>query len=233
MSSGHLRGYAICTSPRTGSNFLCQLIASTGQLGNPLEYFNWRGRRVFENPAYPEDIDGQIQEILSTGRTPNGVYSFKVFAHQHDWISESINWTSALPNLSFVFLTRSDLLAQAISWSKAIQTGQYRSSQVANAKPTYDGSLIEEQLRRIVIENARWEFYFARTGVKPVRLLYEDIVAYPLDALNQIRDLVHVDRLSAPPAGRISVSIQRDELNDEWREKFRVQYGNPDVLHSL
>ncbi|MGP8122502.1 MAG: Stf0 family sulfotransferase [Xanthobacteraceae bacterium] len=34
------RGYAICTMPRSGSNFLCQLLASSGCLGRPLEYFN-------------------------------------------------------------------------------------------------------------------------------------------------------------------------------------------------
>ncbi|TPL71848.1 hypothetical protein FJ941_28635 [Mesorhizobium sp. B2-3-13] len=40
-----MRGYSICTSPRSGSNFLCQHLSSTGVLGHPLEYFNGRGRR--------------------------------------------------------------------------------------------------------------------------------------------------------------------------------------------
>lgn len=44
MNEGVLpRGFAICTAPRSGSNFLSQLVASTGQLGRPREYFNGPG----------------------------------------------------------------------------------------------------------------------------------------------------------------------------------------------
>ena len=50
-----VRGYAICTAPRSGSNFLCQLLAGTGLLGRPLEYFNGPGRRYFDDPSYPDD----------------------------------------------------------------------------------------------------------------------------------------------------------------------------------
>jgi LPS sulfotransferase NodH len=39
------RGYAICTSARSGSNWLCYLLSSTGQLGHPREYFNVEARR--------------------------------------------------------------------------------------------------------------------------------------------------------------------------------------------
>jgi LPS sulfotransferase NodH len=39
------RGYAICTSARSGSKWLCYLLSSTGQLGNPREYFNVEARR--------------------------------------------------------------------------------------------------------------------------------------------------------------------------------------------
>ena len=35
-----MRGYAICTEPRSGSVFLCRLLRSTGVLGKPTEYFN-------------------------------------------------------------------------------------------------------------------------------------------------------------------------------------------------
>jgi LPS sulfotransferase NodH len=74
-----IRGYTICTTPRTGSNFLCELLSSTGVLGRPREYFNGAGRRLHDDPTYPDDPAGQFRRILTMGATPNGVYGLKVF----------------------------------------------------------------------------------------------------------------------------------------------------------
>jgi hypothetical protein len=52
------RGYMICATSRTGSNYLCQLLASTQVLGNPLEYFNTNGRRRREDPKCPVELSG-------------------------------------------------------------------------------------------------------------------------------------------------------------------------------
>src|SRR6202011_3239873 len=75
-----LRGYAICTVARSGSNWLCRLLSSTDVLGKPMEYFNGRGLRLFTDPAYPDDPAEQLARVLSAGATPNGVYGLKVFA---------------------------------------------------------------------------------------------------------------------------------------------------------
>jgi LPS sulfotransferase NodH len=54
LAQGPLKGYAICATPRSGSNFLSQLLESTGRLGRPLEYFNGPARRELTWPDYPE-----------------------------------------------------------------------------------------------------------------------------------------------------------------------------------
>src|SRR5262245_19531486 len=125
-----MRGYAICTAPRAGSNFLGQVLASTHVLGRPLEYFNTLARRAIErDPTYPDDPREQIERILTAGATSNGVYGLKIFAYQHDKISTKVHWSEALPRLQLVHLKRRDLLGQAISWCRAEQTSQYRSNQ--------------------------------------------------------------------------------------------------------
>src|SRR3954452_15582546 len=102
------RGYAICTSPRSGSNLLCQILSSTGVLGHPLEYFNTSGRRAYTDPAFPEHPTEQIRWILTKGATPNGVYGVKLFAFQHDQIAKHVDWTEALPRLEYIYLERND-----------------------------------------------------------------------------------------------------------------------------
>src|SRR5712671_4511989 len=121
------RGYAICTQPRSGSNLLCQVLSSTDQLGHPLEYFNGPGRRALGLPDYTEEPELQIDAVLRFGATPNGVFAVKLFASHFATFSRRLRWTDLLPNLHFVYFTRDDLLGQAVSWARALQTGQYRS----------------------------------------------------------------------------------------------------------
>lgn len=225
-----LRGYTICTSPRSGSNFLSQHLSSTGLLGHPLEYFNWGGRRYFDDPDYPKDVPGQIKMILTMGATPNGVYGLKIFAHQHDWISGEIGWLDVLPNLRFVLLSRRDLLGQAISWARALQTGQYRSSQPAKQMAMFDADLIQNQLVAIARERARWEMFFARTGIEPLRLEYETLIMDPCNVVHQVADLMD---LSSPPSldlSKVTVEKQSDSLSLEWAKRFRAERSNPNIV---
>jgi hypothetical protein len=141
------RGYAICTSGRSGSNLLCQYLSSTGMLGNPLEYFNGSGRRLLGYPEYPDDPSGQIDWILTTGATPNGIYGLKIFPAQAEVVEKSIRWTELLPDLKFVLFKRRDMLGQAISAVRALQTEQWRASMPARGPAMYDGAQIYERLQ--------------------------------------------------------------------------------------
>ena len=46
------RGYAICTTARTGSTLLCEALRSTCALGNPFEFFYPDPRWRTLGPAY-------------------------------------------------------------------------------------------------------------------------------------------------------------------------------------
>lgn len=227
------RGYAICTAPRSGSNLLCQLLESTGVLGRPREYFNGHGRRVFDNPAYPDDPQEQIRQILSTGATPNGVYGLKIFAHQHDWIAGQIAWTRLLPRLCFVRLKRVDLLRQAISWVRAMQSGQYRWGQPGDAEAHYDGAQIALQLRSLVTEYARWDLYFARNGIAPLHLTYEGLTQDPQAAVASVARHLGVTGPVAVQPSLVTVQIQRNSDSEDWRARFLREYGDRDLMETL
>ena len=228
-----LRGYAICTSPRSGSNFVCQLLAGTGVLGRPLEYFNGPGRRFFDDPEYPDDPHAQLRRITSMGRSPNGIYGLKVFAHQHDWIADKVAWTRELPNLHFIFLTRRDLLGQAISWAKAEQTGQYRHTQTAHRDPVIDSGRVMARMAAIARENARWEMFFARNGLQPVRLVYEDVAAHPQDGVDRVAAELGLGGRVVADLAHVQVRIQRDAFSEAWRHRFLDECGNLDFIDNL
>ena len=227
-----LRGFAICTAPRSGSNFLSQLLSSTGELGRPLEYFNGPGRRYFDDPDYPDDRGMQIDRILTMGATSNGIYGLKIFAHQYDWIEGQTQWTSMLPNLRFIFLRRRDMLGQAISWARALQTGQYRHGQMSTGEAEFDGEAILGRLRAIATEYARWEMYFARNEIAALRFVYEEIVDAPQQAIDGVAGLfdLHPVRIDSR---QVSVIVQRDEITESWRKRFAEEFGDPNCVDKL
>ena len=226
------RGFVICTEPRSGSNFLCQLLASTGRLGNPLEYFNTLGRRAFDDPAYPRDPEAQLRIVLERGATPNGVYGAKIFSSQFDRLV-ALRWAERLPNLEFIFLQRRDLLGQAISRVRAKQTGRFRSYAEGNGGTEYyDRGAIAVMLREAIVGNGRWAAWFAQAGIEPLVIYYEDLVRDPGDAIKGI-----AARLSVPEAvadfSAVDVKRQSDDTTEVWRRRFIEDSRQMDRLPHL
>jgi LPS sulfotransferase NodH len=213
------RGYAICAEPRSGSTYLGQLLSSTGQMGRPREYFHSDAMRKHVDPDYPEAPEAQLQRALELGTSANGVYGLKVFAEHFDHAAPS-RWAARLPNLTFVFLERRDLLGQALSLARALTTGQYSSRGAPQGEPLYDRGLINNCLVGLVRNLARWRFFFAVNGIDPLVLQYEDIMARPLEAVAAIAQRIGLSGQLAVDFDAVGLQIQRDALTEAWRRRF-------------
>lgn len=225
-----MKGYAICTTVRSGSTWLAELLASTGQLGRPAEYFSTKFQRRVCSPDYPEGAREQIAHALEHGATPNGVYGLKIYPLQLDGLSRRLNWTEFLPDLRFVHLGRRDLLGQAISRARVSQTLQWRSTLPAAAEPRYDGAAILSAMREIVAQDARWQLFFARNGIAPLRLVYEDALGAPDATVKAVARLVGIEGPAVAAPERIAVAVQRDATTAEWRERFVADFGDRDAM---
>jgi LPS sulfotransferase NodH len=218
-------GYMICATPRSGSNYLCQLLASTGQLGNPMEYFNTVGRRKHTDPNYPKHPRAQIGIIRSMGATPNGIYAVKVLPLQYRRARNRTDLFHELPNLKFVRLRRRDLLGQAISLSRAEQSGQFTTSQRARRTPSYDTQAIRACVHAVQAMESSWDQVMLELGLQPITFEYEDVVRDPQAAVDRVADLM---RLAAPapinPA-LVQISVQRGHESDDWRRRFLAETG--------
>lgn len=231
--SGARRGYAICTTPRSGSNYLCQILSSTGRLGHPLEYFNPQGRRALEAPDFPDAVDAQLDWILTKGASANGVYALKAFPFQLSAALRSADLFARLPNLAFVRLKRRDLLGQAISKVRAKQTGQYRASQAPKGEVRYDVNFIAQEMVRIACDEASWDIYFVRTSIAASTLYYEDVLVDPLAAANAVAALIGESGPFAIDMERVDLVQQRDEQTEEWRARFIREAGDRRHLQLL
>lgn len=166
-----MSGYALCTTIRSGSPWLAALLASTGQVGRPAEFFSTKFQKRVVSPDYPETVRAQVAYALEHGRTPNGIYGFKIDPMQFDGLSARVAWTACFPDLRSVHFARRDRLGQAISRVRANQTLQWRSTLPAGAAPRYDGDAILAAMRETLAQDARRAPFFARTGIAPLRIV--------------------------------------------------------------
>lgn len=131
------RGYLVCSTQRSGSTYLCQLLASTGVLGRPLEFFEARAEtglpphpgyflaglprtgagirddeRPTDGPAYSDltTVDGwaaHLDRTFALGTTPNGIFGAKLMWNQ---LPDLEQHASAIER--FAGLSRIDLLGE-------------------------------------------------------------------------------------------------------------------------
>jgi LPS sulfotransferase NodH len=174
----------------------------------------------------------QIEAVLRLGATPNGVYAVKLFASQFAALNRRLRWMDLLPNLHFVYLSRDDLLGQAISCARALQTEQYRSTQPVKRPPAYDADLIRSQLTAIVRERAQWEVFFARTGIEPLRIVYERFLENRSSYVDRVANLVGIEN-SVVDQRKVDLVIQRDAVTEQWKQRFRAENGDPNMLDDL
>ncbi|MGV7033018.1 Stf0 family sulfotransferase [Methylobacterium symbioticum] len=226
------RGYAVCGAPRSGSNYFCEVLSSTGVLGHPREYFNGAVRRQRDDPTYPDDPQAQIGRILTMGATPNGVYALKLFPGLFDTVAPHLKLTEALPNLTFVRLRRDDVLGQAISWVRSIQSRQFRSTEAAQGEIRYDAETIRLYVGQVCQRNARWDMFFARTGIAPLTITYEDLASDPQQAVGRVADALGISPRPRIASERVHLRVQRDNESRAWRERFIAECGDRNYIDS-
>ena len=216
----------ICATPRSGSNYLSQLLASTGVLGNPREYFNASGRRRYDDPAYPDDPHQQLTQVLTTGRTANGIYAVKTHYFQIAALKQFVDPTRELPHLRFIVLDRQDVLRQAVSWSRARQTGQIRAADPIRQAASYDQGHIRESLIRLMGQRAKWEKKLQALNARPLHLSYETIMHAPQQAVDRVADFMRIGERPRIDLSHVSVTIQRDQTTEDWCARFLAETGD-------
>jgi LPS sulfotransferase NodH len=84
----------------------------------------------------------------------------------------------------------------------------------------------------IVGEHAQWEAFFARTGIEPLRIVYERFLEDRLSYVNRVANLMGIEN-PVVDQGRVDLVIQRDADTEQWKQRFRAENGDPNVLDDL
>ena len=135
--------------------------------------------------------------------------------------------TAAFGAPLYLSVTRSDKVAQAISRIKAEQSGLWHRAADGSVReqggeyraPKYDRAAIGASIAETTAHEAEWRNWFAREGIAPVELTYEDLSADPVGAIRRLlvalgRDPEAADRVT-PRTSKLA-----DATSAEWAERY-------------
>jgi LPS sulfotransferase NodH len=235
--------YLICATPRSGSNFLCEVLRSTGVAGIPDEYF-------WNPPFWSErwgvgDFPSYFRRLLREGTSPNGVFGSKMMWGYLDEVSHQLTshfdlkvtshpdvLSAMFPSLRYVWLTRRDKVRQGISFYRALETKLWRSSDEpagVMVDPPFDYRAIDRLVQLSKDEDDAWRGYFQEHGIQALIIAYEDLAQDPDREARRV--LTFLDLPIASDSPRLwRHSRQADSVTDEWVERYhaikRVERGS-------
>ncbi|MFO1060277.1 MAG: Stf0 family sulfotransferase [Dongiaceae bacterium] len=213
--------YAICTTPRSGSHFLALMMKNTGLFGCPLEYFHGEYLPIWRRRAEAEGF-GSVIRFLEGRRTgANGRLGIKIDRASLPATVAEIGPGFLRGDWRFVFLRRRDLLAQALSWTAAAQTGAWKSDWARRGAAAYSRHEIAWRVGLAARQNASWQQFFAERGQVPLELVYEDVEQDPQGALEAVAGFLGTKLPAGLDAGRlVETRVQRSAGTAAWRERY-------------
>jgi LPS sulfotransferase NodH len=224
------RTIMIVGMPRSGTNYLCRAMANTGVLGHPVEAFVPEVASQYD-ARRGHDATFQLTLPNTVGRSDNAIAAVKIFTFNLDQISRRANLLDFYPNPVFVYMHRRDILGQAISFVRGLQTWRWISHDAEEREPQYSADQIHGALMKLAISEARWKAYFARNDIEPLEVCYEDLLGNEEAVLREIARRVGLDASEGPITFQApDLSVQRDALTAEWRARFIAERADPNWL---
>ena len=215
--------FCIACSARSGSSYLTVALERFGL--DVREYFNTQGfvKQLYEN--YGVNTLNQFASHLVKYHSPNKVFGVKapyqsvaLYALLGELSTFSEEW-------KVVFLTRNDILRQAISAYIASLTNQWThvmASQYNITADDYDFKKILALIESFALQNGNWERLFSLLNVTPYRISYERLVKQPATELENIAKFIGINLENYPESSMHKPWIQSQStaINRLWEDRF-------------
>jgi LPS sulfotransferase NodH len=198
-------------------------------------------RDAEQRPSWSrEEYANHLNAALQSGTTANGVFAAKLmWSYFPDFLElmrgiprfagmgDGSLLNAAFPELTYVFVSRSDKVRQAVSLWRALQTWVWRNASGAPAseQPTqrdavYSFDAIDHLLGQLRRHEDAWRGYFFRIGRRPLQLYYEEIAGDPDAAVARVLDAIGVSTEREPVQAQRSMSRQSDEMSESWVQSY-------------
>jgi len=234
--------YTIWFSQRTGSTLLCQALESTDIAGKPREWFNFPPDLL---TTYRKTDHAELQDYLwKLGCTENGVFGVNHsyyephFSHLIETLrkfpacppevtSRTEVWEQVFPNHRHIFMTRRNKVRLAVSWWRAIQSGEWHipvgeERKSVDLSTGYSFDAINHLYNECSMREAGIQEFFTEGNITPLNIFYEDFIQNFNGTIRTILTYLEIDSASlniAPP----SLTKTADAISEEWVQRFREE----------
>jgi LPS sulfotransferase NodH len=217
------------------------LLCSTGVLGRPESYFRepdevaWATRfGLATDGGRVRDYRAFVNAARSSGTSDNGVFGARIMWGSLERIMEGLGRVPGKPDLpileealgplTFVHLRREDVVAQAVSWCRAEQTGYWQQGNIITQEPRQDIAQARLLMETIREHNAAWQAWFDAQGVEPHAVTYEQLVGDRRRVVQGIAARLAVE-LPSNWRPQSPHRKQADKLNQAWADALRTSMG--------
>jgi LPS sulfotransferase NodH len=191
-----------------------------------------------------KDDEKYLDKVVAAATTSNGVFAAKV--HWEHFLSfvarvdrdlpaedgaagKSVHarLQTRFPDLRYIWLTRRNAVARAISHYRAEKTGRWQvdarwitDDTGGEGEPSFDFDAIDAFVRYGEIENAHWRQYFTEHAIAPLELTHEELVKDIAGTVRCVLGFLNIpgEDLQLPPP---TLRQQADGRSREWEARYR------------
>ncbi|MEM1375614.1 MAG: Stf0 family sulfotransferase [Pseudomonadota bacterium] len=230
MNAEKKKAIVILSEGRSGTTYLASRINGVGTMGKIDEWFDLYPAATGTPAEVFEDLYSQV---IAAGSTANGQLGLKLFP-RHLYAIQSFYGVDLLARLAedyellLLFIERRDRALQAISFSRAMQSGQWTSAATRMAaKPvTYDFAQLCRLYFLIGESYDFWRSYLAAKQLDHLHAYYEDMLTS--DDVLRACAAFSGEPVDVFPAAE--TAVQRTESSHALKERFLAELANSNIM---
>jgi LPS sulfotransferase NodH len=167
-----------------------------------------------------------LRRVRDWGTTPNGVFGAKLMWDHVDHLQAVDAGRPPAELLAelfdgprYVWVRRDDVVRQAVSLWRAMQTQSWRQDSgatEAGVRPRYRFAAVRHLVARLTDHDARWGRLLAGVDQPVLRLTYEELTADFPGALERTLRHIGVRAPDDRPAAMPAMRRQADQLSEAW-----------------
>lgn len=244
------QSYIVCSTGRSGSTLLCKTLKNLKCCGNPAEYFHHNETKKLQLKDDPEKFINYCNSVLHQGLTSNGIFGIKMHWWQmYDFLKiakksplfenkkdlEILN--AIFPNLKFIYISRQDIIAQAVSTTIALTTKVWEKSANNNSiKETKKEKKLSIKNRSIKFrplkiyrweqsfkdQNRRWKQFFEENDLEYYAVTYEKLTSSFEEEIVNILDFLNIDQTLLDQKIEMATKKQSTNINQQFIRYYKM-----------
>lgn len=207
---------------RSGSNLLGSYLRDCPPLSGFREDLNTSTIEMHAARLGAKTLPQTLRLLSEEQSSTGGIYGFKTSAEQVLMLQRFGVERMYRGGIRLIDIRREDIVAQAISYDLALQTGRWTSriTPQIEVEPVCDPARIERLIVAIRASQTLMDLITERDAIPRIIIRYEDLVEAPAQQLHRIARFCGFDP-AGWSVGRPKITRQADATNLLFRARFR------------